>query len=86
MAGMGPLQKRLDAMRNASRKNLAPEKLEVMHRSTEELAELLKREPGLGVGDAAPAFRLPDQNGSEIDSVLLLAKGPMVLTLFRGHW
>jgi peroxiredoxin len=46
----------------------------------------LARGPGLGVGDAAPPFRLPDQNGNVIDSADLLAKGPLVVVLFRGHW
>lgn len=83
---MGPLRRRLDAMRKASRGSLAPEKLVIMHRATEQLAEFLKREPGLGVGDTAPAFRLPDHEGNDVDSVELLKRGPLVLTFFRGHW
>ena len=34
------------------------------------------------------AFGTPviDQDGNLVDSAELLAKGPMVVTLFRGHW
>ena len=57
-----------------------------MHRATRDLADAVAREPGLGVGDAAPTFRLPDQDGHVVDSADLLASGPMVVALFRGHW
>ena len=83
---MATLQARLDAIRKGFEKQAPPEALEAMHRATRELAEELERQPGLGVGDAAPEFRLPDQNGDMVDSKALLAKGPLVLTLFRGHW
>ena len=31
-------------------------------------------------------FRLPDQDGNLVDSKDLLARGPLVVALFRGHW
>jgi hypothetical protein len=83
---MANLQKRLDAIRAGFEKQAPAPALEVMHGATSDLAELLKREPGLGVGDAMPSFRLPDQDGNQVDSTDLLAQGPLVLTLFRGHW
>lgn len=83
---MARLQDRLDAIRKGFEKQAPPQVLEIMHRATSELAEAVAREPGLGVGDAAPPFRLPDQDGNGIDSRDLLAKGPLVVVLFRGHW
>ncbi len=83
---MAGLQRRLDAIRKGFEKQAPPEALEVMHRATADLAEVLAGNPGLGVGDAAPAFRLPDQDGNEVDSTELLARGPLVVSLFRGHW
>jgi hypothetical protein len=83
---MARLQQRLDAIRKGFEKQAPPEVLEVMHRASRDLADALARGPGLGVGDAAPPFRLPDQNGNVIDSADLLAKGPLVVVLFRGHW
>ena len=80
------LQERLDAIRTGFEKKAPPQALELMHRATRDLAEVVAREPGPGVGDKAPAFRLPDQDGNVVESADLLARGPLVLTLFRGHW
>jgi peroxiredoxin len=40
----------------------------------------------LRVGDLAPAFALPDQRGGTVALRDLLARGPVVLTFFRGGW
>jgi peroxiredoxin len=40
----------------------------------------------LGVGDEAPAFRLPDVGGAEVALADLLAAGPVVVTFYRGAW
>jgi len=40
----------------------------------------------LRVGERAPSFRLPDQNGQLIELDSLLAEGPTVLVFYRGHW
>ena len=39
-----------------------------------------------GVGDIAPEFELPDQQGRMVSLSGLRAKGPVVLTFFRGNW
>lgn len=38
------------------------------------------------VGDRAPAIRLCDQHGETFDVATLLAKGPVVVTFYRGGW
>ncbi len=38
------------------------------------------------VGDTLPPFALKNQDGVEVTSQDLLAKGAVVLTVFRGHW
>ena len=38
------------------------------------------------VGDRAPAIRLRDQHGEDFDIADLLAKGPVVVTFYRGGW
>ena len=83
---MATLEARLDAIRKGFEKKAPPEVVEIMHRATRNLAARLEREPGLGTGDLAPAFRLPDQDGNLVESADPLARGPMVLALFRGHW
>jgi peroxiredoxin len=38
------------------------------------------------VGAKAPGFVLPDVNGNTVSSADLLAKGPLVVTFYRGLW
>jgi peroxiredoxin len=57
-----------------------------MHHATEEL-----RAPGImhrviEVGNRLPSFALPNAYGQEVRSSDLSAKGPLVLTFFRGAW
>jgi hypothetical protein len=37
-------------------------------------------------GDKIPAFELPNVSGRMVSSVDILAKGPMVLSFYRGVW
>jgi len=60
--------------------------IEIMHRATEELRQSGLAERALKTGDRAPAFILNNQDGNSISSAELLAKGPLVITFFRGHW
>lgn len=43
-------------------------------------------EHALGVGARMPGFLLPNEAGRLIASEMLLERGPLVLTFFRGHW
>jgi len=60
--------------------------IETMHRATEELRESGLAERALKGGDRAPAFTLNNQDGKPVSSTELLARGPLVITFFRGHW
>ena len=40
----------------------------------------------LGLGALAPAFTLPGPDGKPIASADLLARGPLVITFYRGVW
>jgi peroxiredoxin len=42
--------------------------------------------PGLAVGDAAPDFTLGDAVGNQVVLTELLARGPVVVTFYRGEW
>ncbi len=42
--------------------------------------------PGLAAGDHAPDFELPDPHGKPVRLSDRLAKGPVVLSFFRGDW
>lgn len=63
-----------------------PEMLGTMEKATEELRSSGILQLALKVGQRAPAFELPDQDGRAIASSDLLAKGPLVLSFFRGVW
>jgi peroxiredoxin len=63
-----------------------PRTAEVLRRAhaeglTDDLARLAR-----GVGDIAPDFTLPDQFGRDVSLAEHLARGPVVLTFFRGGW
>lgn len=66
--------------------NVPPEAIDAMHRATAEL--IASGAPGraLKVGDAAPAFALQDPNGDVFSSDALLARGPLVISFYRGVW
>jgi peroxiredoxin len=42
--------------------------------------------PGLSIGERAPAFTLTDAYGEAVSLSALLARGPVVLTFYRGEW
>jgi len=59
---------------------------EPMRRATEELIASGAAARALKAGDRAPEFALKDASGREIASRELLAKGPLVVTFYRGVW
>jgi len=82
-----PLQGKLDAFKSEFDTNLAPAAaVEALHRSTDELIASGAQNRALKAGDVAPAFTLPDADGNPISSEALLARGPLVITFYRGVW
>lgn len=81
------LQDKLDAFKVEFETNQAPPAaVEAFHRSTQELIDAGVADRALGVGDSAPGFVLSDADGNEVSSSVLLGKGPLVLTFYRGFW
>ncbi|RTM15365.1 MAG: AhpC/TSA family protein [Bradyrhizobiaceae bacterium] len=82
-----PLQDKLDALKTKFETQMAPpEVVAVMHRVTDDLIASGQAARALKAGDRAPAFTLPDPEGKLVSSQDLLAKGPLVLTFYRGVW
>lgn len=81
-----PLQGKLDAMRTAFDAAVPPAVSEALHRATENLIASGAQNRALKAGDIAPDFTLPDADGNPVSSKTLLAKGPLVLTFYRGAW
>ncbi|MGB6482293.1 MAG: hypothetical protein WBE86_02265 [Candidatus Acidiferrales bacterium] len=80
------LRDNLDARRAGAKARFPPEDLAVMHRAIEDLRNSGILQRALKIGDTAPAWELPDSRGTTLRSRELLAKGPLVLTFFRGVW
>jgi len=59
---------------------------EIIHRATAELVASGAAERALQAGERAPEFTLKDANGDDVSSRDLLAKGPLVVTFYRGVW
>ncbi|HEX4533778.1 MAG TPA: peroxiredoxin-like family protein [Rhizomicrobium sp.] len=64
----------------------SPEMLDTMHRGTAELIASGQALHAKKAGDRAPEFTLNDPNGSLVSSRELLAKGPLIISFYRGVW
>jgi hypothetical protein len=66
--------------------NASSEVVAQMHRATAELKASGIEGRALKVGDHAPEFALFNQDHVEVSSKKLLRNGPIVVSVFRGHW
>ena len=80
------LEDTLRGIREASAKRIPADKATIMHRATEDLGVSGIMDRVIKVGDRLPSFALPNAYGLDVRSSDLLAKGPLVLTFFRGAW
>lgn len=85
------LQDRLDAFKANFESGKPPynaprEVIETMHRATAELIASGQAGRAKRVGDVAPAFTLDDPDGHKVSSRDLLARGPLVISFYRGVW
>ncbi|MFA6123472.1 MAG: peroxiredoxin-like family protein [Sphingomonas sp.] len=85
------LQARLDAFKADFRAGKAPytvprEVIDTMDRATAELIASGAAARALKAGEQAPAFTLNDPDGQPVASADLLAKGPLVVSFYRGVW
>jgi peroxiredoxin len=85
------LQDRLDAFKadfESGRWKFRPsrEAIDIMHRATAELIASPRAQRATKAGDVAPEFILNDPDGNPVSSRELLARGPLVLSFYRGVW
>ena len=80
------LQDHLDALKAQSAGKTPPDEAEISHRAIDELITTGAVRRARKVGEMAPAFTLNDSDGQQVDSRALLAKGPLVVTFYRGVW
>lgn len=86
-----PLQARLDAFKadfEAGKPpyTVPPAVIETMRRATAELVASGAAARALKAGDKAPDFTLKDPDHQPVSSADLLAKGPLVISFYRGVW
>jgi peroxiredoxin len=85
------LQDRLDAFKADFVSGKLPfkpsqERLATMKRATDELIDSGQAQRAKKAGDTAPEFTLLDPDGKQVRSRDLLAKGPLVISFYRGVW
>lgn len=80
------LQDQLDAFKAQFKTMAPPEAFEAFGRSTQELIDSGQAERALKAGDHVPDFVLTDADRNTVALKDLMAKGPVVLTFYRGVW
>lgn len=85
------LQEQLDAYRAGFQARVFPPHVpadikQIMARNTQALIDARATDAALKVGARAPVFTLPDADGAPVSSADLLARGPLVVSFYRGVW
>ena len=80
------LQTKLDEYKKSFLEKAPSDAVKVMQRATEDLKKSGIMDKVLKVGEAAPAFSLPDENGNTVALKGLLDQGPVVISFYRGQW
>jgi hypothetical protein len=80
------LEDTLRAIREGAAKRIPADRAAIMHHATEALRRSGVMDRAIKIGDALPPFALPNADRQEVRSADLLARGPLVLTFFRGGW
>ena len=89
---MASLKDALDTIRRAAEGDgtkpgrISPDELKIMHRVTAD-----QRDSGFQArmpkpGEPGPMFVLANQDGVDVSSAALVARGPLVMSFFRGRW
>lgn len=80
------LKSELDAIAAQSAERISEDKRAIMTAGTQELADSGILDKIIKVDDKAPDFELPSTAGGTQKLSDLLAKGPVVMTFYRGGW
>lgn len=83
---MVTLKEKLEKLKESLVKQIPKDALAIMHHASEELASsgILDRIPK--VGEKLSPFELKDTEEQVVSAEMLLEKGPLVLTFYRGVW
>ncbi len=77
---------KLEAQKQAASQRLGPDVTKLFDAFVAALADNGLLAASLKTGDRIPDFMLPSADGELVSSADVLARGPMVLSFFRGDW
>jgi hypothetical protein len=80
------LQATLDRYKAGVLSRLSAADAAIMEQATSDLIRSGIVEGAKKIGDQAPDFSLPDAGGELVRLADLLARGPVVVTFYRGTW
>ncbi|MGH7366076.1 MAG: redoxin domain-containing protein [Candidatus Rokuibacteriota bacterium] len=80
------LEEKLAAIRETARTRQPPEVQTIMHQTTGDLRASGIMDRVARVGAPAPDFTLPNVAGQPVSLTALRARGPVVLSFYRGRW
>lgn len=80
------LQEKLNSLKVDFEKSAPKEALKIVHRATSDLSNSGIMDGVVKTGDTAPEFELKDNDEKVIRLKDFLAKGPLVLSFYRGKW
>lgn len=82
----GELQQQIRAFQEEFLPKIPQEIVTTLQSTTEDLVRTGIAKRSLHEGDKAPDFALPNVRGQEMRLSDLLARGPAVVTFYRGAW
>lgn len=80
------LKEELAGLRARAETKRPAEVVAAMHRAVDELRTGGALDRVIKAGERAPEFTLPNQSGQPVSSSALLARGPLVVSFYRGAW
>jgi len=80
------LEDELEARRQRAYAQRSPEERKVRAAGVTAVANAQTAERALGEGEPIPRFQLPSIEGGLADAGLLLERGPLVISFYRGGW
>jgi hypothetical protein len=89
---MASLRESLESIRRAAEGDgikpgrIPPDALKIMHRVTADQRASGFQAQMPKLAQPGPAFTLANQDGVDVSSAALVARGPLVISFFRGRW
>lgn len=84
--GDAPVRKELEEVREKTSRNAPPDRIRAYEEGIDEVRKSGVTDKALKVGDRAPDFELPNAAGKKVKLSELIARGPVIVTWYRGGW